>query len=161
MALLGHLNDMVQSNSSNSSGFKRFHSFIFFPFISGVASNCGISQIGNANNGQSQSNEFNEPYDNSSLIDVAIGPHFLNGGQERNTYATGYGAWDVENVDLTDDFKKHYEVWLQKEVFSVRIDWDSLKTVYDIEMDDNSLNAKTNGSTAAKDDSIPVIQSTE
>lgn len=129
-------------------------------YISGIANNCGISQIGNSN-GQSQSNEFNEPYDNSSLIDIAVGPHFLNGGQERNTYTTGYGAWDVENVDLSDDFKKHYEVWLQKEVFSIRIDWDSLKTVYDIEMDDNNIIGKTNGSPAAKDYSIPVIQSTE
>lgn len=132
----------------------------FLRFVSGIASNCGgISQIGNAN-GQSQSNEFNEPYDNSSLIDIAVGPHFLNGGQERNTFTTGYGAWDVENVDLSEDFKKHYEVWLQKEVFSIRIDWDSLKTVYDIEMDDNKKIGKTNGPAAAKD-SIPVIQSTE
>lgn len=137
---------------------------MFFLLISGIASSCGISQIGNAN-GQSQSNEFNEPYDNSSLIDIAVGPHFLNGGQERNTYTTGYGAWDVENVDLSDDFKKHYEVWLQKEVFSIRIDWDSLKTVYDIEMDDNNtaigLAAAATTAAASKDDSIPVIQSTE
>lgn len=131
-------------------------------FDSGIASNCGgISQIGNAN-GQSQSNEFNEPYDNSSLIDIAVGPNFLNGGQERNTYTTGYGAWDLENVDLSEDFKKHYEVWLQKEVFSIRIDWDSLKTVYDIEMDDNNKIGKTNGGpAAAKNDPVPVIQSTD
>lgn len=86
----------------------------------------------------------------------------MNGAQERNTYATGYGAWDVENVDLSDDFKKHYEVWLQKEVFSIRIDWDSLRTVYDIEIDDNNINGKTaNGSTAAKTDTVPITQSTK
>lgn len=133
--------------------------FLILIFHSGIANNCGISQIGNAN-GQSQSNEFNEPYDNNSLIDIAVGPHFLNGGQERSSYASGYGAWDMENVDLSDDFKKHYEVWLQKEVFSIRIDWDSLRTVYDIEMDEMKMNGKMNDATA-KSDSIPVIQTTE
>lgn len=116
--------------------------FFWFVFISpGIANNCGISQIGNTN-GQSQSNEFNEPYDNNGLIDIAVGPHFMNGGQDRNAYGNGYGCWDMEKVDLSDEFKKHYEVWLQKEVFSIRIDWDSLKTVYDIEMDENTVNGK-------------------
>lgn len=66
----------------------------------------------------------------------------------------------MENVDLSDDFKKHYEVWLQKEVFGIRIDWDSLKTVYDIEMDDANTNGKTNDVTA-KSDSNVLIQSTD
>ncbi|XP_071552351.1 striatin-interacting protein 1 homolog isoform X4 [Panulirus ornatus] len=29
-------------------------------------------------------------------------------------------------VELTEEFKKHYEVWLQQEVFSAAIDWDQL-----------------------------------
>ncbi|XP_055313183.1 striatin-interacting protein 1 homolog isoform X2 [Sitodiplosis mosellana] len=123
----------------------------------GIANSCGISQIGNSN-GQPQSNEFNEPYDNNSLIDIAVGSHFLNGGQERSSYTSGYGAWDMENVDLSEDFKKHYEVWLQKEVFSIKIDWDSLRTVYDIEMDDNKVNGKTLNDATAKIDSKVVIQ---
>lgn len=94
------------------------------------------------------------------MIDIAVGPYFFNGGQERNSYATGYGAWDMENVNLTDDFKEHYEVWLQKEVFGIRIDWDSLKTVYDIEMEDTNINGKTNNVTA-KSDSNVLIQTTE
>lgn len=73
-------------------------------------------------------------------------------------YGNGYGAWDLEHVDLSEDFKKHYEVWLQKEVFGIRIDWDSLKTVYDIDFEDNNQNGKTND---AKCDSKDVIQSTE
>lgn len=85
----------------------------------------------------------------------------MNGGQERSAYQSGYGAWDMENVDLSEDFKKHYEVWLQKEVFSIKIDWDSLRTVYDIEMDDNNVNGKMNDATTAKSDSKVVIQSTE
>lgn len=84
----------------------------------------------------------------------------MNGGQERSSYASGYGAWDMENVDLSEDFKKHYEVWLQKEVLSIRIDWDSLRTVYDIEMEDNNVNGTAMDATA-KSDSTPVIQSTE
>lgn len=137
----------------------------FFHFgFAGIANNCGISQLGNAN-GQSQSNEFNEPYDNSGLIDIAVGSHFLNGGPERISYGTGYGCWDMEKVDLSDEFKKHYEVWLQKEVFSIRIDWDSLRTVYDIEMEDNNVNGQTlhpdANDSSAKLNSTVVIQSTE
>lgn len=123
----------------------------------GITNNCGISQIGNAN-GQPQTNEYSEPYDNNGLIDIAVGPQYLNGGHERIAYGNGYGAWDMENVDLSEDFKKHYEIWLQKEVFGIRIDWDSLKTVYDIEFEDNNLNGKSND---AKSDSKVVIQSTE
>lgn len=88
-------------------------------------------------------------------MDVAVGSHFLNGGQERNTYASG--CWDMDNVDLSEDFKKHYEVWLQKEVFSIKIDWDSLKTVYDIEIDDNKMNGKMNMATTKTDANV-VIQ---
>jgi len=29
-------------------------------------------------------------------------------------------------VDLTDEFKQHYELWLQKEVFQTTVDWDQL-----------------------------------
>nr|CAG4649973.1 EOG090X01YQ [Sida crystallina] len=29
-------------------------------------------------------------------------------------------------VELTDEFKRHYEVWLQQEVFQASIDWDQL-----------------------------------
>lgn len=126
--------------------------------FTGIANNCGISQIGNAN-GQSQSNEYNEPYDNNSLTDIAVGQHFLHGSQERCSYASNYGAWDVDNVDLSEDFKKHYEIWLQKEVFSIQVDWDSLRTMYDIE-NEFSLNKNMN-SPNAKNHSAPVIKTIE
>ncbi|CAB3372424.1 Hypothetical predicted protein [Cloeon dipterum] len=29
-------------------------------------------------------------------------------------------------IDLTDEFKQHYEVWLQQEVFQTNVDWDQL-----------------------------------
>ncbi|XP_059489692.1 striatin-interacting protein 1 [Neocloeon triangulifer] len=31
-----------------------------------------------------------------------------------------------KNIDLTDEFKQHYELWLQKEVFQTNVDWDQL-----------------------------------
>ncbi|XP_015112692.1 striatin-interacting protein 1 homolog [Diachasma alloeum] len=30
------------------------------------------------------------------------------------------------NIELTDEFKQHYELWLQQEVFQTQIDWDKL-----------------------------------
>ncbi|XP_063995251.1 striatin-interacting protein 1 homolog [Diachasmimorpha longicaudata] len=30
------------------------------------------------------------------------------------------------NIELTDEFKRHYELWLQQEVFQTSIDWDKL-----------------------------------
>lgn len=30
------------------------------------------------------------------------------------------------NIELTDEFKQHYELWLQQEVFQTSIDWDEL-----------------------------------
>ena len=30
------------------------------------------------------------------------------------------------NIELTEEFKQHYELWLQQEVFGTSIDWDEL-----------------------------------
>lgn len=30
------------------------------------------------------------------------------------------------NVDLSNEFKQHYELWLQQEVFQRSINWDEL-----------------------------------
>ena len=30
------------------------------------------------------------------------------------------------NIELTEEFKHHYELWLQQEVFQTSIDWDGL-----------------------------------
>lgn len=67
--------------------------------------------------------------------DVAVNSMLANGGPEKSTYTPGFGGWDLESVVLTDEFKQHYELWLQKEVYGIKIDWDCLQTVYDIEMD--------------------------
>lgn len=49
-----------------------------------------------------------------------------NGGGQ--VYAPGYGGWDTEPVELTEEFKQQYEEWLQQEVFQHQINWDSLIT---------------------------------
>lgn len=40
-------------------------------------------------------------------------------------YVPGYGGWD-KKIDLTDDFKSNYELWLQEEVFNMQTNWDAL-----------------------------------
>lgn len=105
-------------------------------------------QSGMANGQQS------DQYDtNAFILDFVITSEMLEGSQEKsannnaysnaytNAYNNGYN-WDLGDVDLSDEFKKHYDVWLQKEVFNIRMDWDSLRTVYDIELNgDTKLDA--------------------
>ncbi|KAK0168425.1 hypothetical protein PV327_002227 [Microctonus hyperodae] len=38
------------------------------------------------------------------------------------------------NVELTDEFKQHYELWLQQEVFQTSVDWDKLLESTNIEI---------------------------
>lgn len=126
----------IGGNGSNNGAALSANGNVGLNGTNGLPNNC-ISQTNNAN-GQQQAiviNELNEQYDSNGLIDVAVNSLLLNNGQDKNLYANGYGAWNMENVDLSDDFKKHYEVWLEKEVFSIKIDWDSLRTVYDIELE--------------------------
>lgn len=40
-------------------------------------------------------------------------------------YNPGYGGWD-QDVELSDEFKLNYELWLNQEVFNMDINWDSL-----------------------------------
>lgn len=99
----------------------------------------------NMTNGQ-QSDQYET---NAFILDFVITSEMLEGSEEKsannnaysnaytNAYNNGYN-WDLGDVELSDDFKKHYEVWLQKEVFNIRMDWDSLRTVYDIELTSDS-----------------------
>lgn len=75
----------------------------------------------NANNGGgpviSDLNEYDQ-----NLLDVNVtGGNVMEQGQ----YMRGYGGWD-EKIELSDDFKEQYEIWLQQEVFTYQINWDSL-----------------------------------
>ena len=36
-----------------------------------------------------------------------------------------HDSW-LQEVQLTDEFKANYEKWLEKEVYSTQIEWDSL-----------------------------------
>lgn len=96
-------------------------------------------------------NDLNEPCDNNGMGDVAVNSMHTNSGQDKCIYTPGYGGWDFENVVLSDEFKQHYELWLQKEVYDIKIDWDSLQTVYDIEMDAINKRISSNHTDKAAD----------
>lgn len=52
-------------------------------------------------------------------------------GDNGLTYNPGFGGWD-ENIDLSEEFKQNYELWLQQEVFNTEINWDSLLVPVDL-----------------------------
>lgn len=35
-------------------------------------------------------------------------------------------AYSVEDVELSEEFKEHYHLWLEEEVYSMEINWDAL-----------------------------------
>lgn len=102
--------------------------------------NSCITNTSNGGNHSQQSiviNDLNEPYDNNGIVDISINPIISNMIPEKCYYAPGFSSWEYEQIKLSDEFKKHYEEWLQREVYNMKIDWDSLQTVYDIEMYEN------------------------
>lgn len=101
----------------------------------GLNSGNGINCNTNANiNGQQQMiiNDINEQYDHNGIVDVTVNSLLLNTGPDKYLYTPGFGGWDNDQIYLSDEFKQHYELWLEQEVYNINIDWDSLKTVYDI-----------------------------
>lgn len=78
----------------------------------------------NGNNGMIDINEYDQ-----NLLDIQLmGGNVTGsgyGGVDRYSYTPGHGGWD-EDIELNDEFKQHYELWLQQDVFSHQIDWDSL-----------------------------------
>lgn len=75
-------------------------------------------------------NDLND-YDATNALDGngggVNGAGQMGGGlasSDRLAYVQGYGGWDVEGVELSDEFKQQYEKWLQHEVFNNQIDWD-------------------------------------
>lgn len=95
-----------------------------------------ISQSTNGNHQQQPMviNDLNEPYDNSGVVELSYSANVSSIVPEKCYYSPGFGAWDYEQIKLSDEFKKHYEEWLQREVYNMKIDWDALRTAYDIEM---------------------------
>lgn len=97
--------------------------------LRGVNSNAaggGVNGGGPSNgangNGMIDINEYDQ-----NLMDIMNGGGGggVPGGSDRFNYMPGYGGWD-EDVELNDEFKEHYELWLQQDVFAHQIDWDSL-----------------------------------
>lgn len=88
-------------------------------------------QVGGGNNGGGPVISDLNDYDTNCLDPNAVGNGMLLGSSMVSVpmnYAQGYGGWDMEGVELTDEFKLQYEEWLQQEVFNHQINWDSLIT---------------------------------
>ena len=92
----------------------------------GGGSGAGSGGNGSGGNGGQPQNCVGPPmnyligYENNAA-DV----NFNNATGEPNDYAqAGYGGWD-NGVVLTEEFKQQYEIWLQEEVFSYQVNWDS------------------------------------
>lgn len=81
----------------------------------------GTAAMANSNNGGGPViNDLND-YD-QNLLDVNVNNAFQ---ADKLNYTRGYGGWD-EGIELSEEFKQQYEVWLQQEVFNHEINWDSL-----------------------------------
>lgn len=71
-------------------------------------------------------NDINDQYDPNYILDVNVN-NFLSNG-DSNNYNVGFNGWEYDQVKLSDEFKQHYELWLQLEVYNMSINWDSLQT---------------------------------
>jgi len=111
----------------------------------GGNTNCSGNNVGNINSGNGDTNDsdIQDNYDNDISLNTNgngnnngssvignnsygynyYGTNIANNGFG-NEYSLGYGEWD-KKVELTEDFKANYELWLQ-DVFSQQIDWDAL-----------------------------------
>ncbi|XP_055910947.1 striatin-interacting protein 1 homolog [Eupeodes corollae] len=65
--------------------------------------------------GQSQYNEANDGvFPNDEILSHADFAFF------------GHSGWWDKKIELTDNFKSNYTLWLQDEVYNTQIDWDSI-----------------------------------
>lgn len=55
----------------------------------------------------------------------------VGGGSERGNACYGGLARKPEEIELSEEFKQNYELWLQQEVYNNNIDWDALLAVDD------------------------------
>lgn len=93
----------------------------------GPSSTIGAANL-NANISQQQIiiNDVNDQYDPNYILDVNVNNFLSNGDSDK--YNVGFGGWEYDQVKLSDEFKQHYELWLQLEVYNMSINWDSLQT---------------------------------
>lgn len=92
-------------------------------------------QNNNNNNMQQQQIIFNdtiEQYDHIGAVDFVTDSVVVNGSADRYSHLSGFGNVGYDRIELSDEFKKNYERWLEDEVYSTNIDWELLKTPYDI-----------------------------
>ncbi|XP_049536516.1 striatin-interacting protein 1 homolog isoform X4 [Anopheles darlingi] len=60
-----------------------------------------------------------------------LGGTGMGGVNERGNACYGGLARKAEEIELSEEFKQNYELWLQQEVYNNNIDWDALLTVED------------------------------
>lgn len=94
----------------------RFNNRRYLSARTRTATGNGTSNVQNSGNMGYEGNEYDQ-----NLIEVQLHNTF-NG--DKFIYAPGYGGWD-DGVELTDEFKQQYEIWLQHEVFNSPTNWDS------------------------------------
>ncbi|XP_055594022.1 striatin-interacting protein 1 homolog isoform X2 [Uranotaenia lowii] len=67
-------------------------------------------------------NEFDDPIEGDTVNGVVVGG---GGGGSIGNGTNGNGR-KFDEVELSEEFKQNYELWLQQEVFNNNIDWDAL-----------------------------------
>lgn len=82
----------------------------------------------NINQQQIIMSDINDQYEQDCMLDASVNTFLINGDTEKYSYSPGFGGWDSEQIELSDDFKQHYELWLQREVYGMTINWDSLRS---------------------------------
>uniref|UniRef100_A0A2M4BCH2 Uncharacterized protein n=1 Tax=Anopheles marajoara TaxID=58244 RepID=A0A2M4BCH2_9DIPT len=60
-----------------------------------------------------------------------LGGNGMVGVNERGNACYGGLARKAEEIELSEEFKQNYELWLQQEVYNNNIDWDALLAVED------------------------------
>ncbi|XP_059613606.1 striatin-interacting protein 1 homolog isoform X1 [Phlebotomus argentipes] len=76
----------------------------------------------NANVGNRVASGQGEMIDLDGVIDFCSSSLYGNQGRCLQNAAT----YSIEDVELSEEFKEHYHLWLEEEVYSMEINWDAL-----------------------------------
>lgn len=61
-----------------------------------------------------------------AAVDEFNNRRYFSANDEAEAFEPNVGSVLAQEVALAEDFKKHYEIWIQQEVFDNTIDWDEL-----------------------------------
>ncbi|GAB0091706.1 striatin-interacting protein 1 homolog [Sergentomyia squamirostris] len=79
-----------------------------------------LSPNGTANRGTTGQGEM---IDLDGVIDFCTNSLY---GSNQNRCLQTSGNYSIDEVDLSEDFKENYHLWLEEEVYGMRINWDAL-----------------------------------